>query len=66
MSMKKIALMVFLLFSLPSLVCAQPRVSFSEPSHDFSAIGQQDKVDHVFTVTNSGDRDLVIEKVSAS
>jgi hypothetical protein len=66
MSMKYVILIFISLLSFPSRVRAQPEVSFSELSHDFSVIGQQDKVDHVFTITNSGDRDLVIKKVSAS
>jgi hypothetical protein len=64
--MTKIILMFSLLCAFPSHVYAQPEVRFSELGHDFSAIGQQDEVDHVFTVTNAGDRDLVIKKISAS
>jgi hypothetical protein len=66
MSMRRVLLMVFLLSSLPLRVSAQPEVRFSELSHDFSSIGQQDKVDHVFTISNSGDSELVIKRVSAS
>ena len=64
--MKKIVLSVSLLLLFPSFVCAQPEVRFSELNHDFAAIGQQDEVVHVFTVTNMGDRDLVIRKLTAS
>ena len=64
--MKEIVVMVFVCCFLPSLVCAQPDVRFSELNHDFAAIGQQDEVVHVFTVTNMGDRDLVIRKLTAS
>jgi len=45
---------------------AQPAISFSQLNYDFATIGQEDQVEHVFEFTNTGDMELVIDKLQAS
>jgi hypothetical protein len=45
---------------------AQPAISFSQLNFDFTSIGQNDQVEHVFEFANAGDQELVIEKLQAS
>ncbi|MBI5639826.1 MAG: DUF1573 domain-containing protein [Nitrospirae bacterium] len=65
--MKKIILSVFcLLLLLPVPSHALPAISFVETVHDFGTLGEAEKVEHIFEFTNSGDQDLVIERISSS
>ncbi|NQU87315.1 MAG: DUF1573 domain-containing protein [Mariniphaga sp.] len=43
-----------------------PVVAFDSNTHDFGKISQGDKVEHSFTLTNSGKRDLVIRNIRSS
>ena len=45
---------------------AQPAISFHQSAYDFATIGQEDQVEHVFEFANTGDQDLVIDKLHAS
>jgi Protein of unknown function (DUF1573) len=64
--MRKTLLGIFLLLFLSAPSFAQPVIHFEEMRHDFGAVGQGETVRHFFEFTNAGDRELVIEKVSAS
>lgn len=43
-----------------------PEFSFSEESHDFGTINEGDKVEHIFTFTNTGNAPLIISKAVGS
>ncbi len=65
--MRKFGLhILFFLLFMPALSYAQPSISFDELNYDFGVVSQEDKVEHAFKFVNSGDKELVIEKVSAS
>jgi hypothetical protein len=64
--MKKNILTLFFLLFLPAVSFAQPSIHFNEMVHDFGTVSQEDAVRHVFVFTNTGDQELVVEKVSAS
>jgi hypothetical protein len=62
-----------LLFTVLSLIVAleaqtvQPKISFTETSHDFGRFKEADgKVTHQFEFVNSGGSDLIIQNVTAS
>ncbi len=54
------------LILMPSVAYSQPSISFNELKYDFGAISQDEKAGHIFEFTNNGDKDLIIEKVTAS
>ena len=64
--MFKIFLTVCLLLILPVLAYAAPAIHFDEVRHDFGSVGQNDRIEHVFEFSNTGDQPLVIEKLTAS
>ena len=64
--MGKIILTAFVLLLFPAFAVAQPAVHFAELNFDFGTVGLDDKAEHLFELTNTGDQDLVIEKVTAS
>jgi len=64
--MKTVILPLFCLLFISSFSYAQPAISFNHITYDFSTIGQEDHVEHVFEFTNTGDQELVIEKLDAS
>ena len=43
-----------------------PKIEFDGNTFNFNDINQGEKIDHTFTITNSGKSDLVIRKISAS
>jgi len=51
---------------MASFSYAQPAISFHQLTYDFAVIGQEDQVEHVFEFANTGDQELVIEKLQAS
>jgi len=61
-----VILPLFFLFFMASFSYAQPAISFHQLAYDFAAIGQEDQVEHVFEFANTGDQELVIEKLHAS
>ena len=64
--MKRVIFSIFFLLLSPALSFAQPAILFDVVNHDFGTVGQEDTVKYLFEFTNTGDQDLVIEKVSAS
>ena len=63
--MKRIILTVlFLLF--PLLAYAQPSIVFDAETYDFGPVSDVDTIEHIFEFTNTGDKELIIEKVVAS
>jgi hypothetical protein len=61
--MKKLLLFAFL-FLLPALSYAQPSVVFDAEIFDFGTV-QGEAIEHTFDVQNTGDQELVIERLSA-
>lgn len=59
---------VFILFLLlvPVVAHAQPSISFKTMEYDFGLMSQDDKAEHIFEFSNKGDRQLVIDKLTAS
>lgn len=54
---------------LPLSVFAAPRIAVDSPTHDFGSVrikGDAPTVDHVFTLSNTGDEELVISGVNTS
>jgi hypothetical protein len=63
--MKKFLLLIFL-FLFPAISYAQPSIVFDSETHDFGTIENSDALKHTFTITNEGNEDLIIEKVTSS
>ncbi|OGW28162.1 MAG: hypothetical protein A2X59_13230 [Nitrospirae bacterium GWC2_42_7] len=63
--MKKILLFIAFLL-IPAISYAQPEITFDYLKFDFGVISQNEKANHLFEFQNTGDQDLIIEKVSAS
>jgi len=64
--MKTVILPLFILLFIASFSSAQPAISFNQITYDFAVIGQEDQVEHVFEFANTGDQELVIDKLLAS
>ena len=64
--MKTVILTLFFLLLIASFSYAQPAISFNQLNYDFGTIGQEDQVEHVFEFANTGDQELVIDKLHAS
>ena len=64
--MKTIILQLFLLLFIASFSSAQPAISFNQLNFDFATIGQEDQVEHAFEFANTGDQELVIDRLHAS
>ncbi len=64
--MYKLILTVFMFFYLTAFSFAQPVIHFNEVRHDFGKVSQDDKVEYVFEVSNTGNQTLIIEKISPS
>lgn len=62
--MKKFILIMVLL--VPSLLYAQPSITFQDEVHDFGEVLQGAELEHTFEFSNSGTEDLEIKKVSTS
>jgi len=54
------------LILVPSVAYTQPSINFNELKYDFGVVIQDEKAGHVFEFMNNGDKDLIIEKVTAS
>jgi len=63
--MRTIILLVFLVL-LPAFVSAQPVITFDAETKDVGTVKAGDPVEHVFEVRNSGDKELVIERLVPS
>ena len=64
--MKTAILSLCCMLLIASYSYAQPAISFSQLNFDFTTIGQEDQVEHVFEFVNTGDQELVIDKLQAS
>lgn len=47
-------------------VVALTTIEFTEMEHDFGTINEGDRVEHIFTFTNTGENPLIIEKCKGS
>ncbi len=63
--MRKIFLLAFL-FIFPAISYSQPSITFDTENYDFGTIAPSDAIEHSFDFTNTGDEDLVIEKLVPS
>jgi hypothetical protein len=63
---KPVILTLFFLLFIASSSYAQPAISFDQLNYDFATIRQEDQVEHVFEFANTGDQELVIERLHAS
>ena len=64
--MKKIIFLMTIILLLPVLSYAQPSIAFDSEEHDFGAVAPVDTIEHVFEFTNTGDQDLLIERLGSS
>jgi len=51
---------------VPSLVYAQPSITFENEAHDFGEVLQGAELEHTYEFSNTGTEDLEIKKVSTS
>ena len=59
--------LTFLFISVLTVISyASPMAEFREISYDFGKVGQDDRVEHFFSIRNSGDQPLLIERLAAS
>lgn len=63
--MLKVIYFIILLL-IPSQAVSAPVVYFDSVRHDFGEVKQSEKPRYVFTFSNAGNEDLIVEKVSAS
>jgi hypothetical protein len=64
-SMKKIVFLVWL-FLIPAISFAEPSIAFDDEMKDFGKVTAGDILEHGFEVKNTGDKELIIEKVIPS
>ncbi|MEJ2695356.1 MAG: hypothetical protein P8013_01785 [Candidatus Sulfobium sp.] len=62
---KRVILVCFLVL-VPAVSFAQPEISFRSLTYDFGIVFGKDRVEHVFSFLNKGDRDLIIKKLVPS
>jgi Protein of unknown function (DUF1573) len=62
------AVILVILLTVPPLVGAGtgPIINFDDESHDYGRVMYGDKVTHEFTLTNTGDQTLTIEKLEST
>ncbi len=63
--MRKICLFTFL-FLFPAISYSQPSIVFDTENYDFGIAAKSDTIEHSFDFTNSGNEELVIEKLVPS
>ena len=64
--MRKIILCTIFFIFLPAVSFAQPIIEFDSEGYDAGITTQGDIIEHTFEFTNTGDEDLLIEKVTSS
>ncbi|MBI5101186.1 MAG: DUF1573 domain-containing protein [Nitrospirae bacterium] len=64
--MKSIIFTALFILMQPLVSHAGSSIAFDELSYNFGTVSQAEKAEHLFAFVNSGDSDLVIEKVSSS
>lgn len=55
-----------MLLCLASFSYASPAIRFDQSTYEISTTGKEEQLDYVFEFTNTGDQELVIEKLSAT
>ena len=63
--MRKIFILAFL-FLFPAISYSQPSIVFDTENYDFGTVAQSDTIEHSFDFTNTGNEELVIEKLVPS
>jgi len=63
---KPVILTLFFLLFIASSSYAQPAISFDHLNYDLATIGQEDQAEHVFEFANTGDQELVVDRLHAS
>lgn len=63
--MKKMILIAIFLHT-PLLAYAQQSIVFDAEMYDFGPVSDVDTIEHIFEFTNTGDKELIIDKVVAS
>lgn len=63
--MKKSVILILLLL-IPVLCYAHASITFNSEEYDFGTVAEGSSIEHVFEFTNTGDQDLVIEKLTSS
>ena len=63
--MKKFFLLAFLFF-FPAIAYSQPSITFDAENYDFGTVAPSEAIEHTFEFANTGDEELVIEKVVPS
>ena len=63
--MRKIFILAFL-FIFPAISYSQPSIVFDTENYDFGTVAQSDTIEHSFDFTNTGNEELVIEKLVPS
>lgn len=63
--MKRMILIAIFLLT-PLLAYAQQSIVFDAEMYDFGPVSDVDTIEHIFEFTNTGDKELIIDKVTAS
>jgi hypothetical protein len=63
--MRKILILICLILA-PTVAYAQPAIVFDAESNDFGKVAAGQPLEHVFEFRNSGDKELIIEKLIPS
>ncbi len=61
-----VLILIIFMLSIPSVSFSSPSISFDVLRYDFGIVSQDEKVEYIFEFVNKGDRELVIDKLSAS
>jgi hypothetical protein len=62
----KNSILLAILLIFPAVSYAQPSITFEAVQHDFGTIEKGDILEYTFEFSNSGDQDLIIQKLVAS
>jgi hypothetical protein len=63
--MRKILLLICMLL-LPAILYAQPSIEFDGEKKDVGTVKAGDPIQHEFMVKNTGDKELIIDKLVPS
>lgn len=63
--MKKAVAVIFLVL-FPALCYAQPSIVFEEEVFDAGTVEAGSAIEHIYVFLNSGDQDLIIDKIIPS
>ena len=59
-------IIIVLMLCLPSLAYGEPSIEFVRETHDFGHVMQGEQLEYTFEFTNTGTKELVIEKIESS